>query len=832
MKHNLFSCLLFTVAAMAGLLSTIPGQTRAAAEAGTLLWSAADPQGETAKYVYIIGGYYDPDRGGTWPWGNTEYRLVRFIGDTMGEIILEYQDGTRDTVPLIYGYTLWWHEQWNMASLPFRGKGADEELSGLLQKTLCLYGAYEGRAACAFRIAADAAKTLKSVRLLDNPEKDGTPVICGVHVFGEEPEGVMRGGEGKESYTVDAGDAFYDTHTIDSRQPLPEETVSALQTLCRGIATTAEDWLNAPEFTYAQTYSGPEIYFTGTPYANIANGVLQFSLTDIATRADKSGLLSESLDQTEQYLYGGFGTYNIGTAYNNRMWSRNKAMLVLNGYGFTDRAEHTLHFVNEAMMYFPNKGLSILGVPIPGHFTIIINEPMHYRNTDFELTKYNNPEIYGKDCWNLGNMEQDGHGMMMLSNWSIWKSHGSDPQWVEDNWVYINEAAEWILWCFAHADITFCTNDVLYAESEGVAGWMGYSLYCNQPCYLGLLAYIEMAETAGKTEAAARWGTCAEQFGQGILNYFTAEDGGWDFSQEGKDRDPTLAYMRYLYGYDTADMNQDWLQRTINSYDADLAEMLECGGYWGPWGTGYDQCTMLQTALLLDQMADATKLMNNLSKICYSPRHPDPYGVPEAFAVDTRKEIIRRTGDFENQIHTSEALSCYLLTMGVSPVIQDKTVLKIMPRLAQDWNVSVADFPVEHTSARLGLDVAYPKGGVQTASVTFHAMDQLQTVKYRFGPFPANTDRVAVTVNGKSVSSELVQSGDSKWAWITFQPAEGDTYALKAECTHNAAGSRIPTALWAGLLALIPCAAAGIFAGRRLRRSKVRKSRPADEANQ
>ena len=72
MKHNLFSCLLFTVAAMAGLLSTIPGQTRAAAEAGTLLWSAADPQGETAKYVYIIGGYYDPDRGGTWPWGNTE----------------------------------------------------------------------------------------------------------------------------------------------------------------------------------------------------------------------------------------------------------------------------------------------------------------------------------------------------------------------------------------------------------------------------------------------------------------------------------------------------------------------------------------------------------------------------------------------------------------------------------------------------------------------------------------------------------------------------------------------------------------------------------------
>lgn len=495
------------------------------------------------------------------------------------------------------------------------------------------------------------------------------------------------------------------------------------------------------------------------------------------------------------------------------MFSRNKAILMLTAYGFLDQAELCVNYANKQLMYFPENNLSLLGVPIRGHFTIAINEPMRYRNMNMaSLTKYSDRSIFGDDVFNIGNMEQDGHGMMMLSNYNIWKSKGSSTQWVEKNWEYIKEAADWILWCFEHEDLSYATDYVLYAESEGVKHWMGYSLYCNQPCYLGLLGYIEMAEAAGKTVEAEKWKRCAELFDKGILNYFTTKDGKWDFTNEGKDRDPTLGYMRYLFGYDINDMNQEWLERTKASYNDEINDLLKCGGYWGPWGTGYDHCTILQNALFLDRMEDATELMNNLSKICYMPRHHDVYGVPEAFAVDTRKNIVRRTGDFQNQIHMSEAMSCYLLALGVSPVLDNET-LKIMPRLPNNWNVSVDDFLVQNTNASVSLNVMYPKNHKQKVKISFSSIDNLKTVKYRLGPFPMDTKKLTTKINGEKLESKLFESGDKKWAWVEFEPKEGVQYEIICNGSRSFLGSN-STLLYFLLgvgLALVPCGVLGAF---------------------
>lgn len=743
------------------------------------IWSAQNQTGDKAKYVYIIGGYYLPDNGGTWPWGDTAYSKVRFIGNKMADIQLEYSDGTIDNVPLIYGYTLWWYDNWKVAPRPFKGEGSDPELSELLQKTLFLYGAWDANEHCALRIKTDSSKELKSVYLIHNSQKEGYAVIDGVHVFADTPDKdcILSGTVGDKTYSVKATDQFYDTHTILSSNPITDKIINDLDRLCLATATCEKDWLNAPEYTYSDTYKGPQIYFTGTPYANIANGVIDFSLTDLATRADDRGFLGESLSYTEQYFYGGIGTYTMGGAYGHRMYSRNKTMLVLNAYGLIDRAELSVNFENRSMMFYPENNLTVFGIPIPGHLAMDVADPRSYKKDNFHLTKYNNPQVYGDENWNLANAEQDGHGMMMLSNWNVWKSRGGTKEWVDNNWKYINEAAEWILWCFEHEDITYCTNNVLYAESEGVVGWMGYSLYCNEPCYLGLLAYIEMAEAVGKYDVAARWKACAERFDKGILDFFTNSDGTWNFEYEGKDRDPALGFMRYLYGYDTADMHQPWVERTMKSYDADLGEMIaKDDGYWGPWGTGYDHATILQNAMMLDKMQDVTILMNNLSKICYSPYAPDKYGVPEAFAVDTCREYIRRVGDFENQIHTSEVLSVYLLSMGISPVLGDKTQLKIIPRLAENWNVSVKKFKVEHTDAVVDFTISYPESGVQKANIHFDNIDTIRQVKMRFGPFASDISEAVVMVNGAKAENTIELSGDSKWVWTTFAPREKIEY--------------------------------------------------------
>lgn len=62
-----------------------------------------------------------------------------------------------------------------------------------------------------------------------------------------------------------------------------------------------------------------------------------------------------------------------------------------------------------------------------------------------------------------------------------------------------------------------------------------------------------------------------------------------------------------------------------------------------------------QNALLLDQMSDATKLMENLSKLSYAPRLPESYLVPEGITVDAEAGVIRRQGDLGNLVQLAEA---------------------------------------------------------------------------------------------------------------------------------------------------------------------------------
>lgn len=259
-----------------------------------VLWSG----NESLEYIYVVGGYYSDDRGGYFPWGNTHYENVRFIGDTMGEIVIEYENGTEDTIPLIYGYTLWWNEQWRMASLPFKDNNGDNELTELLKQTLCLFGAFEGKPVCAFRIAVDNTVPIAKIKRVDNDEKTGHCEILGIHTFSSPPTDNLTG----STYKISSNDPFYDTHTIDSKNPLPEDKKDALKTLCLAIATDASDWENPPEFTYPDDYIGPEIYFSGSPYANIANGVISTTVTDLRTRAQENGYFPESLPYTEQYL--------------------------------------------------------------------------------------------------------------------------------------------------------------------------------------------------------------------------------------------------------------------------------------------------------------------------------------------------------------------------------------------------------------------------------------------------------------------------------------------------------------------------------------------------
>ena len=237
------------------------------------------------------------------------------------------------------------------------------------------------------------------------------------------------------------------------------------------------------------------------------------------------------------------------TAYYSRDGGR--ALMTLNQYGYTAAAERSVQYANRQMMYFLQNGLTIGGVNIPGHYTVVVHEPMLYSTVLVPhagwATRYTK-EKFGDEYQNLGNQETDGHGLMMLANYSTWQNLGSTAAWVEENWSAVKEAPTWILWCFEHPDLSFAKDGLLYAESE--AGMMQYTMYCNVPCMLGMYGYAEMAETAGHTAEATWWGACADAMKVAIEKRFLRKRSTtWNSTGFGFFHDPVITMLADVYGY-------------------------------------------------------------------------------------------------------------------------------------------------------------------------------------------------------------------------------------------------------------------------------------------
>ena len=220
-----------------------------------------------------------------------------------------------------------------------------------------------------------------------------------------------------------------------------------------------------------------------------------------------------------------------------------------------------------------------------------------------------------------------------------------------------------------------------------------------------------------------------------------------------------------VYGYDTADMPSDWVSRSRAVYPMDLARTVNFGYYGVRGGIGYDHSMMTQNALLLDQTADAGQLVESLCRICYAPRLPEPYLVPEGMAIDAGKGIFRRQGDLGNLVQLAEAMKCFHIVVGISSLCGD--TVKLLPRLPQGWRVSVRDYPLMNTSATVDMETTYPVEHTQSMTLHLNGDCGVNKARIRFGPFPKETHEAMVTLNGESYTLPTEICGDATWAWLT-----------------------------------------------------------------
>ncbi len=756
-----------------------------------VLW-AADDEGAAATadvprlratHLCILGMTNTVDEANP-AWGGGDSARAFFPGDDIGRIELTYASGQVDAVPLIVGATVWWREPYRRSPAPF---STDPDAREVLARALRLANAVDGWESDAPYVLTIALRDepLAALRIADSPDKVGHVVTEGLTFLGVPDDAFPDDPRIERRPCAEDGDPTDLTaRAVASEAPYPPAAQDAVANLARLVATfdediTAETVARTPPDHALADFPGPRIVFSGPPEADILTHVYVDAVSEMRARVESDGMVHESAQGAANY--GGFGGYTPGLgAFYGAAYTRNRSPLLLSRLGFQDEAERVIAFFDRWLMYFPDAwpDLQLGGEPVPGHTTVIANKPHVYFD---ELRLHGWPTRY--ETRDFGNPENDGHGFQMLAHWRAWTKTGRDPAWVEARWEPIREAADYLLWCVEHPDRSFSEHGLLYSESEG--GMQAVTLYCNIPCYLGLLAYIQMADAAGQTEAAARWRAFADRMLTAIEAYFPAQSDPsgdtWDASKAagwGYDQgvlSPLLFGLDYWGADAMSRMPEPWRDRTRRGYEA-ACEKLQ-PDWCAPAGFGYGQGYFTQAALGLDRMQDAAQLVKWLARFCFAPRQPHPYRVPEGITIASDHSQWRRWGDLGNLYQMNEASYTAVLMAGIDDIDPDRVL--IMPRIPADWDgVAVQRFPVCTPSggspARVLLDMRLsrlPDGaGERLLLRTDRPVDAWDI---RLGPIPPTATACRVTLRDAPVDAVLETSGDARWIRFRLDNPDG-----------------------------------------------------------
>jgi len=751
--------------------------------------------GIEARSLYVLGCLNDPDVCHP-AWGGGDDVRNFFIGDNAGTLAIRYASGARDRIPLVFGYTVGWSQNYRMSPEPFR---SDESARAELDAALCVANGLDGFASDGQSYYLKIAlrdEPVEAIELEDNPKKVGHFKLDGL-TFGEvsQPDRIdterylrMAGGDPPAERAK-----WLTTHTISGADSFPAARREALEHLRRRYHMRAEDVTEetvaaTPTQTTAENFPGPKVRFSGPPTATLMTNIYYENANGLLSRVDDdTGMVHESAAKSDRY--DGFGGWTPDWGgYYDTAYTRLRGLTLLSNMGFNEKVNKAIGFFDRWLMYFPRSypDLQLGGKPVPGHATVIANKPHIYFD---ELRHVGWPTKY--TTRDFGNPENDGHGLLMVSRWRAWVKQGRSREWVEQRWEAINEAAEYIPWCLDNPKLSFSQHGLLHNESEG--GMMKQSMYCDFCCYLGLSAYADMADAAGKKEKAERWRAQAKRLFGAMEPYYHAKVEPWGdvwdpkksamFNHGHATLAPAVIGMDF-WGYDVMRrLPPGWAETTRRTYKMQLTHNRPRGA--APAGIGYGQGYITEAALLLDEMRDASEMVDWMAKMCFAPRLPHPYRVPEGSIIGDGGSIWRRWGDLGNLYQLGEVIYTIHLILGVDDVETEQ--LLVMPRLPLSWTgMSVREWPVRTMSGgksaflKLSYDLRCDGDG-RSFDLDIRTDQPLDAVRVRAGPFPADCDSVLITCNGQRIKASLESSGDSQWAWIELGDGATTVFKLSAE---------------------------------------------------
>lgn len=750
-----------------------------------------DLGGTQVNKLHFLGMIHKVDvSNGAWYAPKGDHGYSHFIGDKAGEIVLTYQDNRTATIPLIFGFNLWFGRPWDMLWFHYP-KGSTElvdkenfdaglfngnqEPRQIIENAVALtdgtrlIGSRSSNARFIFSVDA-GNQPIKSIEIKGVGDMYGYPLVTGITVETSKPSPVLAA-------LPDLGQPKPAIKPLTVQYILDGKYKPAIEKLKRTIYTFKDDLPKLKEPEIPEGYFGPGYDFKGTQEAVYAATYLFRNGPECGAKiADDGTTCSSTLarSRTMRYMLG-TGIWigieplfkdiqNWFTLYKTRepgqlpgagnAWSRGIGELMREamafGYG---------KFINTYTNWLDS---TLLHEVNPPHWIRIAGKGK-------ESGAYKTRKV--GDVIETGNRENDGHGICMMGRYMAYHWQGHPSEWNQQHWQATKAAVDWIKWQL-ETDTIFPGEriDLLYTESESG----NYEFYSTYNCLHGLQLSIKMANDLGKTAEVEEWTNLYKRLQKGLLDHAVrkSEFGPiwYTNSEHWMDEAQKLAHIQLatdgitytpLQDYAAGDeMQKKFLEIDKNTYKYVMRDKnYNCLRMYG-----YGQGMMTQSALLMDQMYDAEQFINVMVDHCYLPKM-EGWAAPEGIMLHKSGEYwMPICGYLGQDSHLADSQKGLRVMLGVDDNNPD--YLRLVPRYPTSWNkMAIKDFPVLIGNEKKTLSYSYNRNAGEEI-FEFSLDAPVKRISIRLGPVPNGKEVTEATLNGKKVSFEKLASGDSNWIWV------------------------------------------------------------------
>jgi len=766
--------------------------------------------------------------GGEHPETLQEREVQVYIGKQLGTMLIHYEQGSADSIPMIMGSTMWFSNHWthgasHNVSVPTKEPFASrpEYMTQLRNTLLVKEDIFEGSFASDYKHYYLAVKPrpqmISFIELVDNSDTRGRPMISAITLKGKKQKGLHS------FKKIQAEAADLETRIDVTRPP---DYLAEAAGLAKILYTSESD---LPE--HADVISIPEsldattIHFLGGKEAGWLSNIWAANLTQIHGKFDpETGYFMETgVDCPFYGGYSGLGTWSTQGIY-PAAYSRTSdhfVTLAMRHINLPGRETAFVDFCDTWLYFFrsnrdpekgpPNDLLDLDRYPkdAPPHWSMELSRPP---TTGGAL---NVNEIHGDE-------EMDGHAATIVGRWYAWRLQGGEAdEWLTSSrsdvygysrWESTRDAADFICWL-----MDYTGRDLVYSEGE-FTGWGGigrdyclvpkgmseetdpekirenyananmYEPYPNYACMTALKCAAEMADAVGDGEKADIWRQYASTIRNGMVRQLIAGDFNnltWRISPYSvlttfQDRLVQAWFSLYLDGLDPARWDQEMLSITRNTF---REHMKMPYGHAPVLAMGYGQGWLTHASLLLDEMDHAGKLLINTARYTYDKNMEY---VNESQGIDWRKwrwivpEGVNllpdgswhRINDLSNGANQGPVMHSLEACAGVDDT--DPAHIRIMPRVPEPLTgIDVTNHfvlvPQGKGLKKARLDFRFDKGG----GFSMRSSDLIPLLSIRLGPWSdrEEAENIMDHLVSQGMQCRLENSGIYKdapavWIWV------------------------------------------------------------------